>query len=69
MQRPHFIPRGVRTRDWKAQKRAEMDEVLRAMRVFQSGCAFVPGYEAFDEARTALEALRRGPMSVSEWGR
>lgn len=67
MQKPPFVE--GKFRDWKAQKRSELDAVIRAYEVFRCGCAYAPGYKDHHESlKRELESWRE-KINVKNWGR
>ena len=60
---------GITTRQWKAMKRKELREVIKAFDYYRLGCAYCPGING--EVITigkSLDKLKQS-LSVKEWGR
>lgn len=55
-------------REWKALKRKEARDVLRAVQQFQLGCAWTPAYRAIAALEPELKAIIKR-LSVESWGR
>lgn len=66
--RPYFLPKDTSLREWKAQKRAELKDVIKAAGIYQMGCAYCPDYDS--ETHDLFEALNKMKKSHSykEWG-
>ena len=66
---PDIIGQYGGKRQFKIQKRREMNAVLKAFDEFRLGCAYVEGYQEFcDDTEKALSGWRE-KMSVKNWGR
>jgi glutathione peroxidase-family protein len=46
-------------RQWKSEKRKEFRAILKAVNAFQSGCAFTPAYEHFQDLEEALQSMKK----------
>jgi hypothetical protein len=58
-----------RSRQFKAEKRRELREFLKALAALRSGCAYCPGYpQPFETMERAAKDLKRA-WSEREWGR
>lgn len=67
-QRPYFLKKGKTIREWKAKKRKELKEVLKAVSEYQTGCAYCPGYETdTDELFKILKKMKES-HSFKNWG-
>ena len=56
-----------RHREWKAHKRVQLNEVLRAMDRYMAGSVYTPDFDLADNVRTQLQALRES-ISADNWG-
>lgn len=66
---PEFVRHNcsVRTsRQWRAQKRQQLDTALRAIGEYARGSAYTPEYDAFAAARLTLLSVRKA-ISTKEW--
>jgi len=59
---------GITQRQWKSLKRTELRNVIKALDIYRSGCAFCPGAREFGTIVSALDQLEKS-HSVKEWGR
>lgn len=57
------------TRQWKAQKRREWRELIRAYETFRLGCAYTPVYPTLVNRLEADLKFGSHALSVKEWGR
>lgn len=60
---------GITARQWKARKRRELKEAIRAFDVYFIGCAFTPAKDGQDgRIKDAFKSLKQ-VLSVKNWGR
>lgn len=55
-------------RQYRAQKRAEVRAVLKALYALRFGSAWMPTYKEIDAAQQHLEAVKKA-ISVRQWKR
>lgn len=55
-------------KEWRKQKRKELDAALESLNEYELGCAFTPDYLAFCGAINTLRSLRKS-LREKEWSR
>ena len=58
---------GLTSRQWKAQKRQELKNIISAVSIYENGCAYAPNYDEVRELRKILKEMKKA-HSVKEWG-
>ena len=58
---------GVTGRQWKSQKRQQLKDIIKAVSVYENGCAYAPNYDETRKLRKILKDMKKA-HSVKEWG-
>ena len=59
----------ITLRQWKARKRRELNDVMKAMSVYRMGCLYCPGFDVqVSKIDDALKSLKQN-HSAKVWGR